>query len=194
MWHFAHTFSIKEEESLISLRTAVSFFQNAKELFSAHGIANETGTFLNALIVVMKSKLCWFHDKMASKNEKNYNKTLAENLSLKSVLKSAAPVSLFCELALFYMKHNRFQGATALFQTALILFGDSQKFHINTYSDCQQSSFTKKFVRDQLLICYMEIYQRERVENRLKNLDRCRKKLPIFARIESQYLTYTVQI
>ena len=185
----------QKEELLVSLKTAVSFFQEAAETFTAHGIRNESQIFLNAFAAVMVDTACCFHDKMTSENNKNNSKTEAKDLPTYDGLTSAAV--LFYNLGHFYMKQNRFEGASALFQSCFVLFGDLQEFQsfsANMYWDCQVLPLAKKFIRAQLFTCYIEMYQRERVENCLKDSNRCKKKLPVFTRVDSQYLTYAVQI
>ena len=185
----------QKEELLVSLRTAVSFFQEAAEIFTAYGITNESEIFLNAFTAVMIDTACCFHDKIKSKNDKTWRKTFTKNLSIYDGLTSAAV--LFCDLGMFYKKQNRFEGASALLQICFILFGDFEMFQrlsANTHDDCQELPLTKKLIRAQLLTCYMEIYQRERVENHLKDLHKCRRILSLVTRVDSQYLTYAVQI
>ena len=185
----------QKEELLVSLKTAVSFFQEAAEIFTAYGIRNESEIFLNAFTAVMIDTACCFHDKIKSEIDKNSSKTFTKSLSIYDGLTSAAV--LFCDLGMFYKKQNRFEGASVLLQICLILFGDFEMFQrlsANTHDDCQDLPLTKKLIRVQLLSCYMEIYQRERVENHLKNLHKSKQKLPIFTGVDSQYLTYAVQI
>ena len=90
--------------------------------------------------------------------------------------------NVLCNLAICYMKQNSFKKAVSYFQRSFNLLKN-----LSTAKDIAA-------IRAELLVCYMEAYQRERVEKHLKDLRKRNSIETTIRMVDAQTFTYSIYI